>query len=566
MAVLSSSSASSTASPILRTAGLSNLASAYVGAEVVAASSELPGAEATNTLYDSPQLCACWLAARTGSIRRVWRSGAGLPQWIVVHLLPSGAPQLGLGRDSVRSIGWSCGSSSSTNPLEVAIHASRDGSRCVVAVPFSETRLDSQLASRRRARGAERRSSGETALRAASTAPRLRRALREVHRECDFERGSLLDRRRLLQRRARRRRPARRRLPRVERRLDSGRHRGGPPRAVRRLHRTYRRRSPVLGAPPTRALCASGLATRSDALARRRASTSPDRGASRRSRKRGSPRWLPPSQGQARGDRSTSSNECSKRSNQINRGARPSRRARRSRRSRTRADGQGRRRAHSRGSRPTWRKDLASGPVEDPKLGRRLPRRPGSPDRRPRESLGEMRRSASRRRVGHPEARPRRPLLGSRSRASRLYATTLRRTQGAPSRASRRCATKFEPTRVGLSSFASRLAPTRNEPDARRVALGRTPSASQTCDGDSSLKRPRRARPPPRLRRRGRGGNPATRDLPRRLRNLGHCHRLLCRAHRCETTRSFLRRSGATPSSSPRRRRRTPPPKPSRAP
>lgn len=44
-----------------------NLASAYVGAEVVAASSEVPGCEATNALYESPQLRASlgvWATAR----------------------------------------------------------------------------------------------------------------------------------------------------------------------------------------------------------------------------------------------------------------------------------------------------------------------------------------------------------------------------------------------------------------------------------------------------------------------------------------------------------------------
>lgn len=44
-----------------------NLASAYVGAEVVAASSEVPGCEATNALYESPQLRASFRRLGDGS-------------------------------------------------------------------------------------------------------------------------------------------------------------------------------------------------------------------------------------------------------------------------------------------------------------------------------------------------------------------------------------------------------------------------------------------------------------------------------------------------------------------
>lgn len=91
-----------------------NLASAFVGAEVIAASSQVPGCEASNTLYDSQEL--------------TWRCDPGLPQWIVLRLCPSGVPKLGLGRDTVTRVGWSCSRTSGSNPRRVSVQASRQGS------------------------------------------------------------------------------------------------------------------------------------------------------------------------------------------------------------------------------------------------------------------------------------------------------------------------------------------------------------------------------------------------------------------------------------------------------
>lgn len=88
-----------------------NLASAAVGAQVVACSSEVPGCEAANVLYDSPEL--------------VWRSRPGLPQWVVARLQPSGAPRLGLGFADVLCVGWSCDRASAATPRSVVVHASR---------------------------------------------------------------------------------------------------------------------------------------------------------------------------------------------------------------------------------------------------------------------------------------------------------------------------------------------------------------------------------------------------------------------------------------------------------
>lgn len=68
-----------------------NLASAHCGARVAACSSEAPGCEAENLLYESPQL--------------VWRPRDAKP-WVVVELGSAGAPALGLGPATLRSVGW----------------------------------------------------------------------------------------------------------------------------------------------------------------------------------------------------------------------------------------------------------------------------------------------------------------------------------------------------------------------------------------------------------------------------------------------------------------------------
>ena len=89
--VLSSESGSPERQP--SAAAATNLASAFVGARVVGCGGELPGCEAENALYESPQL--------------VWEPRSGAGAWLAVRLRATGAfPRLGLGRDAVRCVGW----------------------------------------------------------------------------------------------------------------------------------------------------------------------------------------------------------------------------------------------------------------------------------------------------------------------------------------------------------------------------------------------------------------------------------------------------------------------------
>ena len=72
-----------------------NLASAFVGARIIACSSEAAGCEAENLLYESRDLV--WRARRGAKAARV-----------AIRLSAAGAPRLGFGADFVRSVGWRC--------------------------------------------------------------------------------------------------------------------------------------------------------------------------------------------------------------------------------------------------------------------------------------------------------------------------------------------------------------------------------------------------------------------------------------------------------------------------
>jgi len=89
-----------------------NLASAFVGARVVACSSEAAGCEAENLLYESRDL--------------VWRARRGATQArVTLRLNALGAPRLGFGVESVRSVGWRCAPGRA--PASATVEASRDG-------------------------------------------------------------------------------------------------------------------------------------------------------------------------------------------------------------------------------------------------------------------------------------------------------------------------------------------------------------------------------------------------------------------------------------------------------
>lgn len=89
-----------------------NLASAFVGARVVACSSEAAGCEAENLLYESRDL--------------VWRARRGAKQArVTLRLNAAGAPRLGFGVESVRSVGWRCAPGRA--PASATVEASRDG-------------------------------------------------------------------------------------------------------------------------------------------------------------------------------------------------------------------------------------------------------------------------------------------------------------------------------------------------------------------------------------------------------------------------------------------------------
>ena len=92
MTVLSSEP---TTSPLPVQGRSTNLASAFVGARIIACSSEAAGCEAENLLYESRDLV--WRARRGAKAARV-----------ALRLSATGAPRLGFGADFVRRVGWRC--------------------------------------------------------------------------------------------------------------------------------------------------------------------------------------------------------------------------------------------------------------------------------------------------------------------------------------------------------------------------------------------------------------------------------------------------------------------------
>ena len=89
-----------------------NLASAFVGARIIACSSEAAGCEAENLLYESRDLV--WRARRGAKAARV-----------ALRLSAAGAPRLGFGADFVRSVGWRCAPGHA--PVQATVEASTEG-------------------------------------------------------------------------------------------------------------------------------------------------------------------------------------------------------------------------------------------------------------------------------------------------------------------------------------------------------------------------------------------------------------------------------------------------------
>ena len=113
MTVLSTEAGSATSQSPLPVQGRStNLASAFVGARIIACSSEAAGCEAENLLYESRDLV--WRARRGAKAARV-----------ALRLSAAGAPRIGFGADFVRSVGWRCAPGHA--PVQATVEASRDG-------------------------------------------------------------------------------------------------------------------------------------------------------------------------------------------------------------------------------------------------------------------------------------------------------------------------------------------------------------------------------------------------------------------------------------------------------
>lgn len=88
-----------------------NWATNTYGSQVVSLSSELPGCEGRNILEED--------------LSKIWLSDEGLPQWLCISL--DGIPDKA--EVEIRTIGWHCWHAYSTNPREVRLHVSKDGTK-----------------------------------------------------------------------------------------------------------------------------------------------------------------------------------------------------------------------------------------------------------------------------------------------------------------------------------------------------------------------------------------------------------------------------------------------------
>lgn len=88
-----------------------NWATLACGAAVISVSSEVAGCEAHHALTDD--------------LSQIWLSDTGIPQWLCISLQNVTNYQ----NIEIRTVGWHCWHSYSTNPREVRIHVSRDGAK-----------------------------------------------------------------------------------------------------------------------------------------------------------------------------------------------------------------------------------------------------------------------------------------------------------------------------------------------------------------------------------------------------------------------------------------------------
>lgn len=88
-----------------------NFANPLFGAKVISSSSEVPGCSAEHVLSED--------------LSKIWLSEEGIPQWLCISLQDLS----NLSSVEVRTVGWYCWHSYSTNPREVRLHVSRDGAK-----------------------------------------------------------------------------------------------------------------------------------------------------------------------------------------------------------------------------------------------------------------------------------------------------------------------------------------------------------------------------------------------------------------------------------------------------
>ncbi len=88
-----------------------NFANPLFGAKVISSSSEVPGCSAEHVLSED--------------LSKIWLSEEGIPQWLCISLQDLS----NLSSVEIRTVGWYCWHSYSTNPREVRLHVSRDGAK-----------------------------------------------------------------------------------------------------------------------------------------------------------------------------------------------------------------------------------------------------------------------------------------------------------------------------------------------------------------------------------------------------------------------------------------------------
>jgi hypothetical protein len=100
-----------------------NWATHIYGAVIVSSSSEIKGCEASNILDDD--------------ISKIWLSEEGIPQWICISL----ENITDINNVVIKTIGWECWHDYTTNPREIRLHVSRDGTKFKIWDTFTAKKL-----------------------------------------------------------------------------------------------------------------------------------------------------------------------------------------------------------------------------------------------------------------------------------------------------------------------------------------------------------------------------------------------------------------------------------------